>query len=78
MLLSAAWRVRLNDPTLGADPIDYLRTRAYRAVDERGVVTVLPINSVSVRADQARFERDLKAWCAGHADVEAEVLESNA
>jgi hypothetical protein len=77
VLLSAAWRVRLSDPTLGADLIHYLRTRAYLAQD-RGVVTVMPTNSVSERADQARFERDLTAWRAGHADVEADVLEGNA
>jgi hypothetical protein len=52
--------------------IDYLRTRANLAQDEHGVITVVPINSVSERADQARFERVLKAWRAENADVEAE------
>ena len=74
VLLSAAMRVRLSDPSFHADLIRYFRAHDYLAAEERGAVTVAPINSISERADRARFERDLEAWLAwSRADVEVVV-----
>jgi hypothetical protein len=76
LLLSAAMRVRLSDPSLHADLVRYLRSHAYLAAAEHGAVTAVPINAVSERGDRARFERDLETWLARHADVIAELQAS--
>ena len=60
-------RLRVDDPKAAADLVRFFRRREYLAVQEPpGVVEVVPITSVSERADRARTLRDLAAWRDEH------------
>lgn len=73
MLLSAAMRVRISDPALLRPLVLYFRSRGYLAVEERGTVSVVPLNAVSERADRFRFQRDLTEWQSEHPGVLASI-----
>ncbi len=62
-------RVLVSDGALVDDLITHLRTRGYLATSDGSLVSVVPINVLSERADRKRFERDLELWRAEHPGV---------
>lgn len=69
-------RVRISDPSLATDLIEFFRRNAFLAVQETpDTIDVLPINTVSERADRLRIGRYLEAWLADHPGVVAELAE---
>jgi hypothetical protein len=70
MSSSAAMRVQISDPKLRADLVRYLRWLEYLAVEEGEGVTVVPINVLSARGDEARLVRDIEAWRTEHPGAE--------
>jgi hypothetical protein len=63
-------RVRVSDPDLALELVEFFRARPYLAV-RRGSTTVdvEPINVLSERADRARVVRLLDEWAEGHPGV---------
>lgn len=69
--------VRVSDPSLTGDLVQFLRRHDYLALQKgRDTVEAAPINSVSSRADRKRLRRALVDWLSGHPGVTAEVLET--
>ena len=67
-------RVRLSDPDLASELLEFFRARSFLAV-RRGSTTldVEPMNALSERGDRARVIRLLDEWAEGHPGVEARV-----
>jgi hypothetical protein len=66
--------IEVSDPTLTGDLIQFLRARAYLAIEERGQIVAVPINAVTASADRRRAERDLDEWRAKHPGILVEVV----
>jgi hypothetical protein len=68
--------VRISDPALAPDLVEFLRRNAFLAVqDGDDLIDVLPIRSRNERADLVRIGRYLEAWLVDHPGVVAEFLE---
>ncbi len=73
---SAAMRLHISDPRETRDLVRFFRRREYLAVEhERGILEVVPINSLTDRAERLRTLHDLAEWKAAYPGVEAEPLE---
>ena len=67
--------LRLDDTSVTADLVHFLRERDYLAVaTEPGVVEVVPINAASERGDRLRLNGVLCEWRRAHRDVTVELV----
>jgi hypothetical protein len=71
---SAAMFIEISDPALTEELIQFLRSRDYLAIEERGQIVAVPINAVNTSADRRRGERDLDEWRAKHPGVRVEIV----
>ena len=70
--------VRVSDPSLTGELVQFLRRHDYLAVQKRrDTVEAAPINSVSSRADRKRLRRELDDWLSGHPGVSAEIVDQD-
>ena len=68
--------VRISDPSLAPDLVEFLRRNAFLAVqDGDDLIDVLPIRLRSDRTDLLRIGRYLDAWLVDHPGVVAELIE---
>ena len=62
-------RLRVSDDVLVDDLITHFRARGYLVSRDGLVVSIVPINVLSARADRERFSRDLELWQTEHPGV---------
>lgn len=68
--------VRISDPALASDLVEFLRRNAFLAVqDGDDLIDVLPIRPRDDRSDLVRIGRYLDAWLVDHPGVIAEIFE---
>ena len=68
--------VRISDPALAPELVEFLRRNAFLAVQEGDdLIDVLPVRPRSERSDFVRIGRYLEAWLVDHPGVVAELLE---
>ena len=69
-------RVRISDPDLAPELVEFFRARPFLAV-RRGswTIDVEPINVVSERADRGRVLRLLDEWAEDHPGVVARLAD---
>ncbi len=67
--------VRISDPTLAPDLVEFFRRNAFVAVQEADdMIDVLPIRARSEEYDLLRIGRYVEAWLADHPGVVAELV----
>jgi hypothetical protein len=65
-------KLDVNESRGARDLVRFFRRREYLAVEqEPGVIEVVPIDSVSERADRSRTLRDLEEWRLNHPGIDA-------
>ena len=70
-------RLHITDPREARGLVRFFRRREYLAVErERGILEVVPINSLSDRSDRLRTLRDLADWKAACPGVDVEPIET--
>ena len=66
--------IEISDPILRRDLIEFLRSKDYLAIEERGQIVAVPLDPLNVSADRRRAERDLEEWRASHPGIRVEIV----
>jgi hypothetical protein len=66
--------IEISDPALTSELVEFLRTKDYLAIEERGQIVAIPLDPVNVAADRRRGDRDLQEWRATHPGVGVEIV----
>ena len=68
--------VRISDPSLAPNLVEFFRRNAFLAVQEtEGTIDVLPIHARSEESDRVKIGRYVEAWLADHPGVAAELVD---
>jgi hypothetical protein len=71
--------VRISDPALAADLVDFFRRNAFLAVQETdNLIDVLPIRVLGDGFDRLKISRYVEAWLTDHPGVAAELIDDGA
>lgn len=66
--------IEISDPTLRRDLVEFLRSKDYLAIEERGQIVAVPLDPLNVSADRRRAERDLEEWRGSHPGIRVEIV----